>query len=534
MMIRSVGYALSWEYWRRGMCWFVPACAALVVTLMAPGYGALAGYADVRPELGATVFCLVCWGPLVMSLASRGFLRRQYTLPVPTGTLVGWTLVNGSLAMAITYWLVAMGLNTFFRAGWPFWGPAWWAVTIYAILQATVWAVKGGRVALLIPVVYLVLLAIFSGPPTLFARLVPVPGNGGRGLKWPALTAVEMASALSLAAGSYLAAVYVVGRDRRGEGWTLAWLSPAWWVRRMGDRDAVIVPIEFTPRRFRSPHAAQFWMEWRFRGRYVMLYVLTALAVFWMVAAMKHLRPDSLSETLGILTGMVLLTSPLWGVYLGTRSDRIDMKPFLATRPLTDGDQAAIVLCHAGLVCMGGAIVWLMGTVGPYVLYEELPHLLQSSPNWSAAAHAIGHIALTLAFFLTLLWTFVGLGVALALGRSWFVPVGGFGAMALLFSVSAAQAASPAVAKPATILLAAGVLAGTLAAFIAARQRRLISNRTVLGALAMYVLILACIAIVLGEDSLTSEFLPRIVGFCAAPLAPVAAAPLALAWNRHR
>ena len=65
-------------------------------------------------------------------------------------------------------------------------------------------------------------------------------------------------------------------------------------------------------------------------------------------------------------------------------------------------------------------------------------------------------------------------------------------------------------------------------------RSRLVSRRTVTGALVAYILLLACFVPALGEGIMTIEALPRIVGFCAAPLAPLAAAPLALSWNRHR
>jgi hypothetical protein len=534
MMIRSVGYGLSWEYWRRGMYWFVPACAALVVGLMAPAYGVLASHADVRAELNHAVFGLICWGPLVMALASRGFLRRQYTLPVQTGTLVGWTLANGSLAVAIAYWLVALGFNTLFHAEWPIWGPAWWAVVVYAIFQAAAWSVTGGRCAVPIAIVYLAWLTVFVGPPNLNSRLVPVASDTGAGLVWPTLTAGELAASLAVVAGFYLAAVYVVGRDRRGDGWTLAWLSPAWRAKLIGVRASAAVPIEFTPRSFRSPRAAQFWMEWRSKGRYVVLYVVATLAVLWVFAGLNRLDRASVSTAMAGLSAMLLFISPLMGVYLGHRSERFDMKPFLATRPLSDGDQAAVVLGHAGLVSVAGTILWLIGVVATEAICAGSPHFSGPPPTWHHVTSVILYTALVFGGFLVLIWALVALGVSLAMARSWFVPVGAIGVLAVLFIVAAAQGAPPLAANAASILLAASVLGGTVAAFVAAWQRRLVSRRTVLGALVAYIVLVACFVPALGEGIMTIEALPRIIGFCAAPLAPLAAAPLALSWNRHR
>jgi hypothetical protein len=538
MMIRSVGYALSWEYWRRGIYWFVPACAVLVIALMAPIYAALCPEADVRAELNHAVFGVVCWAPLVMALASRSFLRRQYTLPMRSGTLVGWTLVNGSLAVAITYWLVAVGFNALFRADWPFWGPAWWAVVVYAAFQAAVWSVAGGRGGLLIPIVFLTLLAVFAGPSSLYQRLVPTASDNGAAPEWPTISAAELAISLAAVAAFYLAAVYVVGRDRRGDAWSLVWLSPSWWAQRVGDRVSAgtTAANEFTPRSFRSPRAAQFWMEWRSKGRYVPLAVAGALSVLWVVAVLNRLEWYSVSQALDLRTATFFITSPFVGVYLGHRSERFDMKPFLATRPLTDNEQAMVVLRHAAAACGAGAIVWLIGVAVTTAVWVWALHSHGLLPTWCNAESPLLEKALTLGGFLLVLWTLVALGAALGMARSWFVPVGGIGGVVLLMILAnIAEQAPPFPAAVATLLLVAGLAGGTAAAFVAARRRRLVSMPMMLGALAVYVvLVVGCFLIARGEGAMPLEALLRIIGFCAVPLAPLAAAPLALAWNRHR
>lgn len=535
MMIRSIGYALSWEYWRRGVYWFVPACAVLVVALMAPAYAVLTSYADVRAELNHAVFGIVCWGPLVMALASRSFLRRQYALPVQTGALVGWTLANGSLAVAITYWLTALGFNTLFHADLPYWGPAWWSVVVYAIVQATAWSVTGGRSALVLGVVYLALLTVFAGQPNLTQRLLPTASQTGAGPIWPTMSAAELAVLLVVVAGCYLAAVYVVGRDRRGDAWTLAWLSPASWGHRIGDRVFVATAAnEFTPRSLRSPRAAQFWMEWQSKGRYVVLYVAATIAVLWVFAALNRDNRDSVSTAASGLTGMLILISPLVGVYLGHRSDRFDMEPFLATRPLSDGDMAMVVLRHAAAACGAGALVWLVGVAVTVAVWDPFPTGV--FPTSHDAAPVLLLAAEMLAGFLLLVWTLVALGATVGMARSWFVPAGGLGGgVLLIILINIAGQAWFVAAAIATLLLVAGSVGGTAAAFLAARRRRLISVLTMLGALAAYVvLVLACFLVSRSEGAVPPESLLRIIGFCAAPLAPLAAAPLALAWNRHR
>ncbi len=359
MMIRSVGYALSWEYWRRGTAWFVPACVLVVVGLMAPFYAVLSRHAGVHGELDHALFGVVCWVPLVMALASRGFLRRQHTLPVGSGTLVGWTLANGALAVAITCWLVALSFNALFHTGWPLREPAWWAVVIYVAFQAAVWSVAGALRGLLIPVVFVALLAAFG--PHLHKPFAIVNGSDAAPA-WPSISTAELAASLVVVAGFYLASVYVVGRNRRGEAWSLASLGD-WWANRVGEgvSTGTTAANKFTPRSFRSRRAAQFWMEWRSKGRYVPLAVAATVGLLWVIAASDRSDPFAVSGAVAELTVMLMLTSPFVGLYLGHRSERFDMKPLLATRPLGDDELAMIVLRHAAVACGAGAIVWLIG-----------------------------------------------------------------------------------------------------------------------------------------------------------------------------
>ena len=81
-------------------------------------------------------------------------------------------------------------------------------------------------------------------------------------------------------------------------------------------------------------------------------------------------------------------------------------------------------------------------------------------------------------------------------------------------------------------------LVGTLAAFLAAYRRRAISSRMIIACCAIYLLlcIVSMSAYALTQmDGHLPGYVPFILaGLCAAPFAPLAAAPCALSWNRHR
>jgi hypothetical protein len=90
------------------------------------------------------------------------------------------------------------------------------------------------------------------------------------------------------------------------------------------------------------------------------------------------------------------------------------------------------------------------------------------------------------------------------------------------------------LAEALIVLVAAACLNCTVAAFIAARRRRLLSGWAVFACAAGYLVLLVYLygaSPAVDESSLTHALR---IGFAAAPFAPFAAAPLAVSWNRHR
>ena len=525
MMIRSASYALSWEYWRRGVYWYIPGCALVVVALMAPFYAILPDEVNVRAYLNHVIFVAIYWAALVMVLVTRNLPRRQYTLPVRTGTLVGCILANGALATAMAYLLVASSFNILFHAGWPLWGPAWWAVVVYSVFQAALWSMERGG-----GVLSLALLAVFI-LPCLFYQLVPKVNHTGGTPVWPTTSPVELAISLAVVVGIYRAAVHFVARDRRGDAWSLAWLSPGHWAHHIVDRSSAetMAQEKFTSRTFRSPQAAQFWMEWRSKGRYLPMAVTAILVLLWITAVVNRLDVYMVTAAWQSLTMMLLLTSPILGVFLGHRSERFDIKPFLATRPLSDTGLATIILRHSAMVCGVTAILWLIGVALTIAIWG-------SPPDSSLATHDVTMPVLlkmwiTALMFGGLVWTLVGLGAALAMARSWFVPVGWFGAFALFLMTVGAM---PLADRLIIFMASVGCLAATIAAFTAAWKRNLVTRRTLISAIAAYVFLLANCLLALNEGIVSLDFFLPLIGFAAVSLAPLAVAPLALAWNRHR
>lgn len=172
---------------------------------------------------------------------------------------------------------------------------------------------------------------------------------------------------------------------------------------------------------------------------------------------------------------------------------------------------------------------------GPSPSNWSLPPL----SGWADVVRFLFGSLVVVVSILLLGWTLMALGASLAMARSWFVAVAGIGGgVVILILFNIAGQAPSLVAATATFLLAAGSAGGTAAAYTAAWRRELISERTLAGALVVYVLLLMCFVVapfaleLRGEVTLLGVL--AALGVCAAPLAPLAAGPLALAWNRHR
>jgi hypothetical protein len=365
---------------------------------------------------------------------------------------------------------------------------------------------------------------LYDGQLPLFQR-VEMP------LEWKEVSGLEVVVWFGAIALSFVMAVNGVARDRRGEAWSLAWLSRYWSattdaISRLG-RSAPGRP------RFRSPASAQFWYAWKTRGRMLPLTVtgmLCAMGLFF-----KFLEPHEVTTVLGSFTAMFVIASPLIGVYLGSQSNGFDLKSFVATRPLPDHGLAAAVLRSAAAGVGSSAIVWLAGSYAAHAIWarSELEVLWQVRRDGLAFNR---EFACVLIVVVLASWTLVGLGASLALARQRFVCWGGPGIVALLMSFFCVlDRVSPDVGEVLAVLAANACLGGTIAAFVVARCFRVLSGRAVFLCVASYLILLVYLYLGIpppaGESALTHSLR---IGFGAAPFAPVALAPLALSWNRHR
>jgi len=358
----------------------------------------------------------------------------------------------------------------------------------------------------------------------------------------PRLVAI-LAPQLPLA---YLVARFAVGRARRGEvpDWRGIFARPASNAVRTRQRDD-----------FASPARAQAWFEWRRQGRslpgLVALVLPFELALLWLAKD----APAFVFEILFLatVTPPFMAACTAWTVSQPTLQvrDSYGVPPFIATRPLTTAELIAAKLKMALWSTLAAWLVVLVAT----------PLALEWSGTWSVVIErvrrmhdAIGTpraatvVLLILAGFSVATWKQLVQSLHIGLtGRAWIVK--GSVLLTLTFLIllgpivewiidTASVQRTLWNALPQILAVLVGIKMSA-AAWIATRldRSRLLGDRAlVLGAACWLVAVLALYGVLVWFFStpFVARYVLALIAILAVPLARISAAPLALAWNRHR
>jgi hypothetical protein len=468
---------------------------------------------------------------LAGDLAARQSMypARMFTLPVTTAALAGWPMLYGTLAMALLW------LATRFLAVWPaevdvpiLW-PALLAASLLAWTQALTWrayALPGLRV--IVTVVWLA---------TIDAVVLLALHFHAREVVMLAILSPHVPLAFLVARGA-------VARARRGE-------IPDWGRFFTWAEDVL-------PRRrthFPSAARAQMWFEWRRHGR--SLPALVGILLPFELALLFVFR-DTPAIVFEILVS-VLLTPPLMAAFAAATiskanphgSDAYGLTPFIATRPLKS---ASLIAAKLKVTVASTLAAWLLVIIAvPLALRLSVTSTLVV--DWiheliriSGTPRAIVIVFLGFSVLMAATWKQLVQSLYIGLsGREWVVKASVFITLSLLavivplgngiitdrFVVAVLWNAFPWIAAVLVCLkLAAAV-------WIAIRlcHRRLLSNRTlIIGAVCWDVVVFALYGLLvwLVPMMLIPSYLLALVAILEVPLARLSAAPLALAWNRHR
>src|SRR5438105_1329028 len=345
---------------------------------------------------------------------------------------------------------------------------------------------------------------------------------------------------------AYLVARFAAARARRGE-------VPDW----RGVLGRLASNAVRTRRRdhFPSPARAQAWFEWRRHGRslpaLVALLLPFELALLWLAKD----APAFVFEILflALITPPFMAACTAWTVSRPhpNASDSYGVPPFIATRPLTS---AELIAAKLQMAMWSALAAWLLVLVA-------IPLALEWSGTWSVVKdraqrmndavgtpRAVALVLLILAGFIVSTWKQLVQSLHIGLtGREWLIK--GSVLLTLTFLILLGPVVEWIIDSPsaqralwnALPLILAGLVALKMsaAAWIATRleRSRLLGDRAiVLGASCWVLAVLALYGVLAWFFStpFVARFVLALIAILAVPLARISAAPLALAWNRHR
>jgi hypothetical protein len=447
---------------------------------------------------------------------------RMFTLPVSNTALAGWPMLFGCAAMALLW------IATRYLALWPkgqvvpiVW-PALLAASLIAWTQALTWMpypLPGMRVILSV-----LWLATIDAIVMIALQY--------RAHEW-AIVAM-LAPHVPLA---FLTARYAVTRARRGADVSSAHArrQPRF---RAAERTRRSLP-------FPSPSRAQLWFEWRLFGR--TLPALVAILLPCELALLALMR-----ETPSIVFAMAvlaLLTPPLMAGFVAPAASSA-MTPFIARRPLTGN---ALIAAKLKAALLSTAAAWAMVLIAtPLVLRLTGTTAIVRGPV-DRLILILGLARTTLLLLLVLLlliastWKQLVQSLCIGMtGRPALVKGSVFATLCffallgpvLIWIVTDRHRFAIAWNAMPTLVAAAAALKIGAAILVLGRlrARRLLTDRSLLTAVVCWD------AAVFAIFALLAWSLPGLLArgafmlclaILAVPLVRLAAAPLAVAWNRN-
>jgi hypothetical protein len=544
--MRTAAAAIAWEFRGRHR-WGMRALAVYFAMLVAIKIVMVASGRTLTVESAAS-FVLVVVVPLTTTffyllamfsyglagdLAARQsmFPSRLFTLPVTTGALAGWPMLYGTSAMALLWGVTRVFAPFPVEIDVPMVWPGLLAASLVAWTQALTWMpypLPGMRVIVTI-------LSLTALDAIVFTALE---------LK---ASEVVMLGVLSpLLPLAYVTGRAAVARGRRGE-------VPDW--RELPMKVARLVGLpERRRNHFHSAGRAQTWFEWRRHGR--SLPALVALLLPFELGFLFLIR-ETPALVFYTLASVLLTPAFMAGFVAATVSrpnpdarDPHGVSPFMATRPLST---AALIAAPLKATIWSTAAAWLLVLVAvplalhfsetSSVVFERVRQFRDTvgTPRALVVALLVG------AGLIASTWKRLVHGLYIGLtGRDWLIKGNVF------FTLSLLCAAGPVIywigerevlralwESFVWILVVLVCLKMSAVAWIFTRlyDSRLVSDRTLVTGAACWcaaVLFLYGVLVWLVDSPLFAQYYLAMIAILAVPLARLSAAPLALAWNRHR
>lgn len=455
---------------------------------------------------------------------------RMLTLPVSTAALAGWPMLYGCASMALLWF--AMRAAGIFPSGVavPTYWPALFAASLLAWTQALTWMpypLRGMRIAITIGLLVSIDVVVLTA------------------LEYKARESTMLLLLAPLVPLAYVAAFSAVGRARRGDvpDWGMAgWSAPA-------------VTHSAARRDFRSAARAQLWFEWRQFGRSLPLLVALELPVGLSLLFPFRDTPVIVVEivvaSLLLPSIMAVFVAAAAGKSSANASESYGISPFIATRPVED---RALVVAKWQAALLSTLAAWVIVAIAvPVALVwadaaEPIVNIARNVDDALGRPRAIILGLLMLAGFVGSTWKQLVQGLYIAMsGRDWAVKGVVFATLALI--TLGAFALIWIFESRYRIVVAWNAIPWLMAAFVALKlvlAMRVMQRGAARGLFTRAQLIRAaivwdvCVLAVYGvlalilPDILFRRYFLLLVAILAVPFVRLAAAPLAVARNRHR
>lgn len=542
--MRTPAAAIAWELRQRHR-WGLMAVLATILTLGCIKIAVLTNPAHL--ELNDVTFALLLPVPLSAAfmyllavftfgvsgdLAARESMYppRMLTLPVSTAALAGWPMLYGCVSMTLLWF--AVRIAGIFPPGVdvPKYWPALFAASLLAWTQALTWMpypLRGMRIVtsivLLVSIDIVVFIALENKPRESTMLLLLAP--------WVPL--------------AYVTAVSAVRRARRGD-------VPDWG---MAERFAPAFTRSPARRDFRSVSRAQLWFEWRQYGRSLPLLVAIVLPVGLALLFPFRETPVIVVEivvaSLLLPAFMAIFVAATVAKSSSNASESYGITPFIATRPVEDRAlvvakwQASLLSTLAAWMIVAAAVpAALMGADAT----EPIMNIARNVDDALGRPRAIILALLILAGLVGATWKQLVQGLYIAMsGRDWAVKgiafatlvLVTFGFLALGWILESRYRIGVAWSSIPWLMAAFVALKLVLAMRVMQRgaERGLFSRKQlVFGAIAWDACVLALygvLALILPAILFRRYFL-LLVAMLVVPFVRLAAAPLAVARNRHQ
>lgn len=470
---------------------------------------------------------------------------RMFALPVTSKGLAGWPMFYGVAAMVVLFltggrflsWETTGVLGRFKLQPWGIEAPLIWPSVLAAVFlawtQALTWTAYGWRgLRVIVTVLWLITL-----DAVVFVAV-----------EYRVREALMVAFLLPQLPLAYLAAWFAVSRARRGD-------VPDW----RGLPARLSRPFDIFRRRreqFPAPARAQAWFEWRQHGRSLPVWVLILLPFELALLFLARDEPEAMTNY--TILG-VLLTPPLMAGFVAasvSRSnpsgrDSYGVPAFTATRPLTS---AALIAAKLKGTLWSTLVTWLVVLIAIPIglaLSGTLPVVVgrvNEGIEAFGAPRIVAAILLGLVALMTSTWKRLVHSLFLDLsGREWLIKSSVLLALSVLVVIwpigrfvhddrNVAAALLNALPWVLTVLACAKI---STAFWIATRlyDLQLVSDRALVKVAALWlVAVLALYGLLVWFFSTphVAGYFLLLIAILEIPLARLSAAPLALAWNRHR